>query len=153
MGFTALYTPGHASDHLCFSFNGVLFSGDHVMSWSSTVVSPPDGDMAAYFGSLMRLLERNDSLYLPGHGPPLFTPHHFVRELLAARKAREAEILGLVATGSVTTAALVSTLYHHVHPDLHGPAERIVHAHLLKLETEGYVTHDGAVWRVLSNKW
>ena len=96
-GMLALHTPGHASDHLCYALTTadgtkVLFSADHVMSWSSSIVSPPDGDMAAYFASLHILLERDDEVFLPGHGPKLPTPRELVRELLHHRMARERAI-------------------------------------------------------------
>src|SRR3712207_5293845 len=86
VGMTTLHTPGHASDHLCFArSDGLVFSADHVMSWSSSIVSPPGGDMAAYIASLRLMLSRNDSLYLPGHGPPLPNPKPYVEELLNHR--------------------------------------------------------------------
>src|SRR5207248_1033048 len=93
-GITALHTPGHAPDHLCFAMTAedgrrVLFSGDHVMSWSSSIVSPPGGNMARYFASLERLLGRDDDIFLPGHGPPLSAPRDLVREMLHHRQHRE----------------------------------------------------------------
>lgn len=149
-GVTAIHTPGHASDHLCFAMqDGVLFSGDHVMSWSTTVVSPPDGDMLSYVRSLERLLERNDRLYLPGHGPPFSDSHHFLEDLLNARQDRERAILRSVDREPRSTRALVRELYCYAHPELHGPAERIVNAHLLKLQAEGYVTCEGEIWRAI----
>jgi len=142
-GWQAVFTPGHAADHLCFAGpDGVLFSADHVMSWSSSVVSPPLGDMRAYFASLERLLARNDALYLPGHGPPLPDPLPFVRDLLAHRMTREASILAELSTtagkaGPLTTRALTDRLYSQVDERLRRAAERNVLAHLLKLRAEG----------------
>ncbi len=93
IGMEAVFTPGHAADHLCFARpDGVLFSADHVMGWSSSVVSPPNGDMAAYFASLRRLLDRAEDRYLPGHGPMLTDPHPYVTALLDHRIAREKAI-------------------------------------------------------------
>ncbi len=151
-GMLALHTPGHASDHLCYALNTtagtkVLFSADHVMSWSSSIVSPPDGDMAAYFASLHILLERDDEVFLPGHGPKLPTPRDLVRELLHHRMARERAIETALGSGAANTYTLMDTLYSQVHPRLRRAAERNVLAHLLKLEGEGKVMRDGEVWR------
>lgn len=147
-GLTALHTPGHASDHLCFAAaNGVLFSADHVMSWSSSVVSPPDGDMAAYFASLRRLLARDDRIYLPGHGPPLPEPRDLVAELLRHRQAREAAIAAALGPQPVGIAQLVAAVYGEPDPALLGAAERTVIAHLLKLAREGRAARAGDGWR------
>lgn len=135
----ALHTPGHASDHLCFALEGrgMLFSGDHVMSWSSSVVIPPDGDMAAYMASLARLLERDDTLYLSGHGPAVTDPRGLVRALLAHREAREAQILEAVAAGAESLGALLARLYPGLDARLAWAARRTLEAHLAKLEAEG----------------
>ena len=152
-GMTALHTPGHAPDHLCFTFKSsdgsdVLFSADHVMSWSSTVVSPPSGDMCAYFASLDKLLGRDDAVYLPGHGPPLPKPRNLVRELLAHRQARERAIADALAGGQrADTYTLMNALYSQVDPRLRRAAERNVLAHLLKLQAEGRVAREGELWR------
>ena len=148
VGLVVLHTPGHAPDHLCFADrDGTLYSADHVMSWSSSVVSPPGGDMAAYMGALERLLAREDRLYLPGHGPPLARPQAFVRELLAHRRAREAAILDALAAGARTARDLVGRIYAQVDARLHAAAERNVLAHLLKLEAEGRVVREEQGWR------
>ncbi len=137
-GWQAVFTPGHAADHLCFAGpDGVLFSGDHVMGWSSSVVSPPGGDMAAYFASLRRLLERGDAVYLPGHGPPLPDPRPFVQDLLTHRVAREAAVLAALGPQPLGTRALTDALYSQVDERLRRAAERNVLAHLLKLRNEG----------------
>jgi glyoxylase-like metal-dependent hydrolase (beta-lactamase superfamily II) len=152
-GMTVVHTPGHASDHLCYGFaaqdgSAVLFSADHVMSWSSSVVSPPDGDMSAYVASLKRLLDRSDEVFLPGHGPPLPEPRNLTRALLFHRLERERAILARLGKAPADTAALRSALYSQTHPRLQRAAERNVLAHLLKLEAEGKVARADEVWRV-----
>lgn len=149
-GLGVLHTPGHAADHLCFTTpDGILFSTDHVMAWSTSVVSPPGGDMAAYVTELRRLLGRQkDRLYLPGHGPPLPEPQRFVAELLAHREAREREIAEALAQGPAGVGELAARLYAKVEPALRRAAERNVLAHLLKLEKEGRVVRRGDLWQV-----
>ncbi|MBV8091914.1 MAG: MBL fold metallo-hydrolase [Acetobacteraceae bacterium] len=151
-GLTALHTPGHAADHLCFAMQAhygqaVLFSADHVMSWSSSVISPPGGDMAAYLANLERLLDRRDDLYLTGHGPPLAKPQTLVRELLARRREREDAILQALAAGPLTVRALTDRAYAAIQSPLRLAAERTTFAHLLKLEAEGRVLRRGEMWR------
>lgn len=137
-GWTALHTPGHAADHLCFArADGVILTADHVMTWSTSVVSPPEGDMAAYVASLHRLLARDDRLLLPGHGPPLADPSAYLRHLLAHREQREAAVLAAIADQPRTPAALVDIIYTPLNPRLRAAAERNVLAHLLKLQNEG----------------
>jgi glyoxylase-like metal-dependent hydrolase (beta-lactamase superfamily II) len=147
---TALHTPGHCANHLCFALQddsraGVLFSADHVMSWSTTVVSPPDGDMAAYMASLARLAARDDRLHLPGHGPPLPDPAPFVAALAAHRREREAKVLdALRAARRATAAALVPAAYGpELDPKLVPAAARSLLAHLIKLAAEGQALRDG----------
>ena len=150
-GMTAIHTPGHASDHLCFALpvggEKVLFSADHVMSWSTSVVSPPGGDMKDYFASLDLLLGRDDDVYLPGHGPPLRDPRSLVGEMLAHRMARERAIAARLRDGPAGTYTLMDTLYSQINPRLRRAAERNVLAHLLKMEAEGKVRLDGEMWR------
>jgi len=137
---TALHTPGHCANHLCFALegSGVLFSGDHVMSWSTSVVSPPDGDMAAYMSGLARLTAREDRLFLPGHGAPLPDPAPFTRALLTHRQGREAALReALRQHGPASVEALVLRLYSPIDPRLLPAAGRSLLAHLLKLEAEG----------------
>ena len=140
-GLTAIFTPGHAADHLCFALRDgrrkLLFSGDHVMSWSSSIVSPPDGDMLAYYHSLERLLDRDDELYLSGHGPMLPEPRGLVRELLGHRQRREETILRQLEQQDWSVAALAARLYAKTDPFLKVAAQRNVLAHLLKLAAEG----------------
>jgi glyoxylase-like metal-dependent hydrolase (beta-lactamase superfamily II) len=146
-GWTAFHTPGHAPDHLCFAGpDGVFFSADHVMGWSSSVISPPKGDMSDYFGSLQRLLARDDRVYLPGHGPMIPDPIPFVRDLLTHRQQREAAIETALRQAPMTTMGLVDTLYSQVSPTLRRAAERNVIAHLQKLVAEGRARRDGEVW-------
>ena len=152
-GMLALHTPGHASDHLCFALpasNGdkVLFSADHVMSWSTSIVSPPGGDMKDYFNSLDVLLKRDDDVYLPGHGPALREPRDLVRAMLAHRVMREHAIAEKLKQGPASTYTLMDTLYSQVDQRLRRAAERNVLAHLLKMEVEGKVIRDGETWRV-----
>jgi len=148
-GLRVLHTPGHAADHLCFARgDGVIFTADHVMTWSTSIVSPPAGDMAAYFASLRRLLGRNDRLLLPGHGPPLAAPRSYLHELLAHREQREAAILAALADGERTPAALVEMVYVALDRRLRAAAERNVLAHLLKLHAEGRALPQNGRWRV-----
>lgn len=141
----AVPTPGHTSDHVCFALadERILFSGDHVMGWSTSVVIPPDGDMAAYRASLRLLQERDDRAYLPGHGPSLDDPHPYLAALVAHRLEREHEILGALAAGASSIPAIVSRVYAAVDPRLHAAAGRSVLAHLRQLTTEGRVVGEG----------
>jgi glyoxylase-like metal-dependent hydrolase (beta-lactamase superfamily II) len=147
---TALHTPGHCANHLCFGLEteragAVLFSADHVMSWSTSIVSPPDGDMAAYMASLARLATRDDRLYLPGHGPPLPDPAPFVAALAAHRREREAKVLdALRGARRATAAELVPPVYGpELDPRLVPAAARSLLAHLIKLAAEGEAARDG----------
>jgi glyoxylase-like metal-dependent hydrolase (beta-lactamase superfamily II) len=144
---TALHTPGHASDHLAFALdNGTVFTGDHVMSWSTTIVSPPDGDMADYMSSLRLLLSRQDRLYLPGHGPPLENPLPLVRALRMHRSTREAAIGRALNDTPRSEAEIVGLLYAGLPAGLARAAERTVLAHLLKLLAEGRAGRAGEGW-------
>jgi glyoxylase-like metal-dependent hydrolase (beta-lactamase superfamily II) len=146
---TALHTPGHTSNHMCFALDDgttrTLFTGDHVMGWSTTVVSPPDGDMAAYLDSLRIVADRRDDVAVPTHGPPIPNPSVFVNDLIEHRLERERQVLGAVRQGIDTVPAMVEVLYADVRRELHKPARRSVLAHLVKLAAEGAVavTPDG----------
>ncbi len=147
---TALHTPGHCANHLCFGLEteregGILFSADHVMSWSTSVVSPPDGDMAAYMASLAKVAARDDRLYLPGHGPPLPDPAPFVAALAAHRREREAKVLQALRNARRATALeLVRAAYGpELDPRLVPAAARSLLAHLIKLAAEGAALRDG----------
>jgi glyoxylase-like metal-dependent hydrolase (beta-lactamase superfamily II) len=144
----AVATPGHTSNHLCFALNetGALFTGDHVMGWSTTVVSPPDGDMAAYMASLDRLMARSDRVYYPAHGDPVDNPQRFVRGLAGHRKQREGQILRLLREGVGAIPAMVERMYVGLDPRLHGAAGRSVLAHLIDLRDRGVVRQDGDAW-------
>jgi glyoxylase-like metal-dependent hydrolase (beta-lactamase superfamily II) len=146
-GLRAIHTPGHAPDHLCFAAEGgLLFSGDHVMSWSSTVIPTRTGDMAAYYSSLRRLLDRDEIVYLPGHGPPLPSPQAYVRNLLRHREQREEAIVDAIRAQPLTASDVTERLYGKTNPVLRVAAEHNVNAHLRKLETEGRVHRVGDGW-------
>lgn len=144
----AVATPGHTSNHLCYALReaGALFSGDHVMGWSTTVVSPPDGDMADYMASLDRLLARDDRIYYPAHGDPVAAPQRFVRGLAGHRRAREGQILRLLAEAPRPVAAMVERMYVGVDSRLHLAARQSVLAHLLDLEDRHVVAREGETW-------
>ncbi len=148
---TAVATPGHTSNHLCFALaeEKALFTGDHVMGWSTTVVAPPDGDMAAYMASLKKLLDRDDAIYHPTHGEPVTDPQRFVRGLITHRKQRETQILKLLADAPQTIPALVAVMYAMVDKRLHPAAGRSVLAHLIDLRQRGIVAADGDRWQLL----
>ncbi len=141
----AVETPGHSSDHLAFALpaEDALFSGDHVMAWSTTVVAPPDGSMRAYLASLRKLQGREDAIYWPGHGGPVRNPRGFVKALVLHRQMREAAILRRIAAGDTTVPALVASLYRDLAPSLRGAASLSVLAHLVDLVTDGQVAADG----------
>ena len=144
----AVATPGHTSNHLCFALGaaGVLFTGDHVMGWSTTVVSPPDGDMTAYMESLDGLLARDDRIYFPAHGPAVDQPHEHVRALIEHRRMRERQILAQIEAGEGRIPAMVAILYRQIDPRLHPAAGRSVLAHLVDLERRGIVREEGEAW-------
>lgn len=140
---SAIHTPGHARDHLCYFLepDGVLFSGDHVMQGSTVVIAPPDGDMAAYFASLERLHELPLCHIAPGHGDLISHPHAEITRIIAHRRAREAQIMRLLAeSASMTIAELVGAIYAGSPPELHEWAALSVYAHLRKLRDEGRVS-------------
>ncbi len=143
-------TPGHTSNHLCFALkeSRALFSGDHVMGWSTSIVSPPDGDMGAYVASLEKLLPRQDSVYYPAHGPAIDDPRKLVRGLILHRKQREAGILAQLKAGESRIPFIVANLYRAVDPRLHPAAARSVLAHLIDLRARGLVVQEGEAWRI-----
>ena len=142
---TALHTPGHAGNHLCFALpqENALFSADHVMGWSTSVVSPPDGDMADYFRSLEKLRGRTEQVYWPGHGPEIPDPAPFIEAFIAHRRERETAILDRIAAGDETIEAMLTPIYGELDPKLRPAAARSVLAHLVKLVAEGRVESDG----------
>ncbi len=137
----AVHTPGHTATHLCFAWaeRNILFPGDHVMGWSTTIVSPPDGDMAAYMQSLDKLEARPESLYYPTHGAPIENAHEHIRALRQHRLQREAQLLDLLGQGISAIPAMVEAAYPDLPRMMHPAAERSVLAHLRKLQQEGLV--------------
>lgn len=143
---TAIATPGHTSNHLCFAWGDVLFTGDHVMGWSTTVVIPPDGDMAAYLESLEKLRLRDDRIYYPAHGPAVTKPQRYVRSLIGHRMQREKQILRLVSEHSRDIPDIVAMAYPGLDRRLTGAAAASVYAHLLDLRRRRLVVEDGDLW-------
>src|SRR6185312_6451804 len=143
--FEAVHTPGHTSNHLCFALPeaGILFSGDHVMGWSTSVIAPPDGDMAAYMASLDKLLARRDAVYWPTHGPAITEPKPYVGAFIAHRREREAGVIDCLKAGIGTTDKMVERLYLGLNPSLRRAAGRSVLAHLIDLTGRDIVTADG----------
>lgn len=132
---TALHTPGHLGDHLSFAWAeaGALFTGDTVMGWATTLISPPEGDLGAFRASLERLLEREDAVYYPGHGAAVGRPRQLVRHILDHRAARERAIVATLDRGPATIAELVAHIYRDTDPVMHPAAARNVLAHLIDL--------------------
>jgi 2-amino-4-hydroxy-6-hydroxymethyldihydropteridine diphosphokinase len=142
---TAVHTPGHTANHLCFALeeDNAFFSGDHVMAWSSTVVVPPDGSMRDYMASLDLLKQRPEPVFWPGHGGPVQQPQRFVRALHHHRRMREVSILNFLARGPAGIPAIVAGVYENLDPRLVGGAAMAVLAHLEDLVERGVVTADG----------
>jgi len=143
----AVFTPGHMSNHLCFALREEksLFTGDHVMAWSTSVIAPPDGNMAQYMASLRLLLERDDEVYHPAHGPSRRDPKPLVRGLLSHRQMREAAILARIRQGDQSIEEIVAAIYVDVDPTLHGAAALSTLAHLEHLIEQGLIRQrDGA---------
>ena len=145
---TAVATPGHTSNHLCFALeqSGALFTGDHVMGWSTTVVSPPDGDMADYMASLEKLRRRSDRVFYPAHGAQVDKPQQLVRGMIGHRRQRERQIIKLLEERLTEITALVPRMYKSVDQRLWPAAGRSVLAHLIDLEAKGRVARDGEHW-------
>ena len=143
----AVATPGHTSNHLCFAFGDALFTGDHVMGWSTTVVVPPDGDMAAYMQSLDKLRQRCDRIYYPAHGPPVTKPAQLVRGMIGHRLQRERQILRLLESGPRDIPDIVANAYPGLDQRLVPAAGGSVLAHLVDLERRGLVeAAEGKTW-------
>jgi glyoxylase-like metal-dependent hydrolase (beta-lactamase superfamily II) len=142
----AVHTPGHTSNHLCFALREekALFSGDHVMGWSTTVVTPPDGDMREYMASVRKLQARGERTLYPTHGAPITDPVPFLRAYLEHRLEREAQILGCLRDGTEDIPAIVERLYVDVDRRLHPAAARSVLAHLIQLSQDGRAIADPA---------
>ena len=144
---TALHTPGHAPDHLCFAVEGtgILLSGDHVMGWNTSVVAPPDGNMAAYMRSLDKLMGRNDTVFLPGHGGRIEQPQRVVKAFIVHRRMREQAILDCIKGGATTIAAIVDVVYRGLDSRLVRAASMSVAAHVESLVERGLVSAIGPV--------
>ena len=134
-----IHTPGHTSNHMCVAFEEekALFTGDHIMGWSTTVVSPPDGDMRDYMASVKKLQLRDDKILWPTHGSPVTDPQPFLLAYYEHRLGREAQVLACVAEGVNTVAPMVRQMYAAVIPELHIPAARSVLSHLTQLVQDG----------------
>jgi len=143
--FECVYTPGHTSNHVCFQYreHRALFSGDHVMGWSTTIISPPDGDMAQYMASLELLLARDDAQYWPTHGPCIDDPKPFVQEYMAHRHGRERQIHACLASGVHTIAEMVPMMYCDLPQRMFPAAARSVFATVIHLIEKGEVSCDG----------
>ena len=146
---TALATPGHVSNHLCFALeeSGALFSGDHVMGWSTSVVVPPDGDMGDYMASLQLLHERDDRVLYPAHGPAVTKPRQLVRSMIGHRRQRENQILRLLGEARQQVGDLVAQMYKGLDPKLTKAAALSVTAHLIDLERRGLVVRSEDIWQ------
>ena len=139
----ALHTPGHMANHLCLRWGAAVFSGDHVMGWASTLVSPPEGDMGQYMASLDALEGVGAARLYPGHGAPVADPAARIAELRAHRRMREGQIITALADGPADCTTLAARLYTDTPPALLGAAARNVLAHLIDLHSRGMVTTDG----------
>jgi glyoxylase-like metal-dependent hydrolase (beta-lactamase superfamily II) len=141
---TGVLTPGHTANHAAFALegSGVLFSADHVMAWATTIVAPPDGSMADYMASLDKLIAREDSLLLPGHGGPVTSPAPFLRALKTHRRLRERSIIERIRGGDSTIPRMVEVIYRDTDKRLHGAAALSVLAHIEDLMERGEVTAD-----------
>jgi len=140
-----VHTPGHLSNHLCFALRQekALFTGDHVMGWSTSVIAQPDGHMADYLASLEKLLARDDEIYYPTHGAPIKNPKPFVKALIAHRHHRERQILAAVAGGAITIPEMVTMIYSDIPPYLHPAAASAVLSHLIHMTSDGRVKCQG----------
>ncbi|OYU37599.1 MAG: MBL fold metallo-hydrolase [Pseudorhodobacter sp. PARRP1] len=141
----AIHTPGHMGAHLCYALGNILFSGDHVMGWASTLISPPDGDMAQYMASLAKLAARHWQQFLPGHGAAVSDPAARLAELAQHRRAREAAIVTALRAAPARPAELARQLYTDTPPALLPAAARNILAHLIDLHDRNVVTPDGAL--------
>jgi glyoxylase-like metal-dependent hydrolase (beta-lactamase superfamily II) len=139
---TAVHTPGHAPDHLCFQLDGtgLFFSGDHVMGWNTSVVAPPEGNMGDYLASLEKLLEREDKIYFPGHGGQIPEPRRFAKAYLVHRRVREQAILAAIRNGSTSIEEVVAQVYKGLDQRLVRAASFSVQAHIEHMAERGIVT-------------
>ena len=151
-GFTieCVFTPGHISNHMCYALpqERALFTGDHVMGWSTSIVAPPDGNMADYLRSLEKLIARDDAILYPTHGSPIVKPGPFLRASRTHRRLREAQIRTCLAEGRDTIDAIVARLYADVPPALRKAAGLMVRAHLEQMQGEGRAAQSDGRWRL-----
>ena len=147
----AVATPGHTSNHLCFALDesGALFTGDHVMGWSTSVVVPPDGDMGDYMASLEKLYGRDDKVYYPAHGAPIEKPRQLVRGMIGHRRQRERQILKILEKDPQSLPEFIPLMYKGLDPRLEKAAQMSVHAHLIDLERRDMVRRSGERWTVV----
>ena len=152
--FEAIHTPGHTSNHMCFYLEEeeTLFTGDHIMGWSTTIVSPPDGDMALYMDSLQALLMRGDKILRPTHGPAIIEPQLFIESLIAHRIDREDMVIAAVKGGKNNVQDIVSHIYSDVPKEMHPAAARSCLSHLIVLAGDGRIKCNGAP-TLESNYW
>ncbi|MEM1052531.1 MAG: MBL fold metallo-hydrolase [Pseudomonadota bacterium] len=147
---TAVATPGHTSNHLCFALeeSRALLSGDHVMGWSTSVVIPPDGDMGDYMNSLEKLMDRDDMVYYPAHGDTVTKPKQLVRGMIGHRRQRENQILRLIGERARRVGEFIPEMYKGLDERLIGAAEMSVTAHLLDMETRGLTRVQNEIWEL-----
>ncbi|MEM7687408.1 MAG: MBL fold metallo-hydrolase [Pseudomonadota bacterium] len=148
---TAVATPGHTSNHLCFALeeSGSLFTGDHVMGWSTSVVIPPDGDMGDYMASLEKLMARDDTVYHSAHGAAITKPKQLVRGMMGHRRQREKQILRLIGERARPLGEFIPEMYKGLDERLIPAAEMSVTAHLFDLEKRGMVAQDAGLWQTV----
>ncbi len=148
---TAVATPGHTSNHLCFALEeaGALFTGDHVMGWSTSVVIPPDGDMGHYMASLEKLLAREDRVYHSAHGEAITKPKQLVRGMIGHRRQRENQIMRLLAEAARPVADFIPQMYKGLDERLIPAAQMSVTAHLIDLERRGLVRSEEGLWQTV----
>ena len=137
---TAHHTPGHMANHMCFQYNDILFTADHVMDWATSMVSPPDGDVGDFMRSCEHLLQYTWKLFLPGHGDIVRTPNQRLNWLLSHRREREAQILSSVKNGNTTAFEIAQAIYTDIDQKLIPVAMRNVFAHLLDLQNNGLIS-------------
>ena len=138
-----VHTPGHLADHMALASGNRLFSGDHVMGWATTLISPPSGDLTEFMASLDKLLARDEVTFYPGHGAPVTDPKRLIRHIRDHRLKREAEIIAELEQRPASPNDLTRSIYRHVAQELHPAAKRNVMAHLIALEKAGRVSSVG----------
>jgi glyoxylase-like metal-dependent hydrolase (beta-lactamase superfamily II) len=146
-----VFTPGHTANHMCYALmeDKALFTGDHVMGWSTSVIAPPDGNMGDYMRSLEKLIARQDATLYPTHGSPIAGPERLLRAYLAHRRMREAQIAACLERQDENIAGIVARLYADLNPALIFAAALTVQAHLEHMMEEGRVARDGETWRLV----